>query len=73
MDELTPAPPFFTVPRALPALEALQHASHLLKCSNAITYELTDSADDQRELAWAVLHLVDHARLLIEAAAGETV
>jgi hypothetical protein len=43
-----------------------------LKCSNVIAYELTDSARHQRELAWAVLHLIDHARLLIEAAAGET-
>lgn len=72
MDELTPAPPFFTVPLGLPAAAALQHASHLLKCSHAIAYELTDSSDDQRHLAWALLHLVGNAQLLVDAVGGET-
>lgn len=61
MLKITPDPP-------LPSVEeSLNHAAELLRCAAAIAYETGDHlTGNQRDLAFAVVHLIDMARMTVE-------
>ncbi|WP_426141055.1 DUF6124 family protein [Pseudomonas sp. DWP3-1-2] len=60
MVKITPDPP-------PPVQEALNYAAELLRCAAATAYETGDHLTGaQRDLAFAVVHLIDMARTAVE-------
>jgi hypothetical protein len=51
----------------LSMLEALNHASELLRCAGATAYEAADALKGpQRDLAFSVVHMVNLARSMVD-------
>ena len=58
---------FFDVKRHLSGEEALVHASDLLRCAAATAQETASHQHgSQRELTYALMHMMDMARALLE-------
>lgn len=59
----------FTVPASIGAEDALNHACEILECASVTAYEAADGLlGQQRKLALAVVHLLEMAHTLVDAA-----